>query len=396
MNVALVTETFPPEVNGVAMTLSRLTRGLAARGHHVEVIRPRQRSEITAPAPTRNAAEGIPGLVEQVVPGMPIPFYATLRMGLPARSRLYRRWAARAPDVVHVATEGPLGWSALSAARRLNIPVTSTFHTNFHAYGGHYGLRVLRGAALRYLRWFHNRTACTLVPTQEGVDHLAQSGFRNLGVLSRGVDATLFSPEKRSSALREEWGAREEDPVAIYVGRLAAEKNLGLAVDTFLALQALNPRTRCVFVGDGPEREERARRYPQFIWAGVRRGDDLARHYASADIFVFPSTTETFGNVVTEAMASGLVVVAYDYASTRQHVIEGVNGYRVPFDQADAFVTRATAVLQWQSAWPAVRIAARATAVGLSWDSIIDQFAQVLATASQRSASRLSAAAATA
>lgn len=396
MNVALVTETFPPEVNGVAMTLSRLTRGLAARGHHVEVIRPRQRSEITAPAPTRNAAEGIPGLVEQVVPGMPIPFYATLRMGLPARSRLYRRWAARAPDVVHVATEGPLGWSALSAARRLNIPVTSTFHTNFHAYGGHYGLRVLRGAALRYLRWFHNRTACTLVPTQEGVDHLAQSGFRNLGVLSRGVDATLFSPEKRSSALREEWGAREEDPVAIYVGRLAAEKNLGLALDTFLALQALNPRTRCVFVGDGPEREERARRYPQFIWAGVRRGDDLARHYASADIFVFPSTTETFGNVVTEAMASGLVVVAYDYASTRQHVIEGVNGYRVPFDQADAFVTRATAVLQWQSAWPAVRIAARATAVGLSWDSIIDQFAQVLATASQRSASRLSAAAATA
>lgn len=396
MNVALVTETFPPEVNGVAMTLSRLTRGLAARGHHVEVIRPRQRSEITAPAPTRNAAEGIPGLVEQVVPGMPIPFYATLRMGLPARSRLYRRWAARAPDVVHVATEGPLGWSALSAARRLNIPVTSTFHTNFHAYGGHYGLRVLRGAALRYLRWFHNRTACTLVPTQEGVDHLAQSGFRNLGVLSRGVDATLFSPEKRSSALREEWGAREEDPVAIYVGRLAAEKNLGLALDTFLALQALNPRTRCVFVGDGPEREERARRYPQFIWAGVRRGDDLARHYASADIFVFPSTTETFGNVVTEAMASGLVVVAYDYASTRQHVIEGVNGYRVPFDQADAFVTRATAVLQRQSAWPAVRTAARATAVGLSWDSIIDQFAQVLATASQRSASRLSAAAATA
>ncbi|HRE80217.1 MAG TPA: glycosyltransferase family 1 protein [Opitutaceae bacterium] len=395
MNVALVTETFPPEVNGVAMTLSRLTRGLAARGHHVEVIRPRQRSEMAVPPPPGSASEGIPGLVERVVPGMPIPFYDTLRMGLPARNRLYRQWAKSAPDVVHVATEGPLGWSALSAARRLNIPVTSTFHTNFHAYGGHYGLRVLRGAALRYLRWFHNRTACTLVPTQEGVDHLAQSGFCNLGVLSRGVDATLFSPKRRSLSLREEWGAQAEDPVAIYVGRLAAEKNLGLAVDTFLALQTLNPRTKCVFVGDGPERDERARRYPQFIWSGVRRGEDLARHYASADVFVFPSTTETFGNVVTEAMASGLVVVAYDYASTRQHVVDGVNGYRVPFDQAAAFVARATAVLQQQAAWPEVRAAARATAVGLSWDSIIDQFAQVLATAGKRPALRMEAAEAT-
>lgn len=365
----------------MAMTLARLTQGLVVRGHQVEVIRPRQKAEQVAAAPNTSVQTGLT-VHEHVVPGVPIPFYSSLRIGLPVRNRLFRRWRTDRPDVIHVATEGPLGLSALSAARRLGIPVTSTFHTNFHAYGGHYGLRVFRGAALRYLRWFHNRTACSLVPTQEGSDQLERAGFERLGVLARGVDAVLFSPDKRSAELRSTWGAGERDPVLIYVGRLAAEKNLGLAVEAFVDAQARHPEAKCVFVGDGPEREPMSKRYPQFVWAGVRRGEDLARHYASADFFVFPSTTETFGNVVTEAMASGLVVLAYNYASTRQHVVAGKNGYSVPFDDSRAFVQGVTRALSQQANWPVIRAAARASALGITWDSIIDQFATALVAAS--------------
>jgi len=378
MKLALVTETFPPEVNGVAMTLSRLTEGLVHRGHAVEVIRPRQKGEIVKARIADRLLSPDPLLSEYLVPGIPIPFYNALRMGLPVRLTLARRWRKSPPDVVHVATEGPLGLAALFAARKVGIPVTSTFHTNFHAYGGHYGLRVLRGAALGYLRWFHNRTRCTMVPTDQGRAQLAEAGFERLGVLARGVDARQFSPEKRSPALRASWGVGATDPVIVYVGRLAAEKNLGLAVEAFLAMQSTTPAAKFVLVGDGPEREPMARRYPHFVWAGVQRGEELARHYASADVFIFPSTTETFGNVVTEALASGLVVLAYDYASTRQHVRDGENGYRVPFDDRAAFVRRARETMSRPAAWPPLRAAARATAVGITWDSIVDRFVSEL------------------
>ena len=368
MNIALVTETFPPEVNGVAMTLSRLVNGMRARGHGVEVVRPRQKIEVKA------KAAGLPAVADMLVPGMPIPFYSTLRMGLPVTGRLKARWSARRPDVVHVATEGPLGLAALRAARLLGLPVTSSFHTNFHQYGGHYGLRLGRNLALRYMRWFHNRTRCTMVPASDLREQLADDGFERLTVLARGVDATLFSPVKRSEELRAAWGVGPQDPVVIYVGRIAAEKNLALAVEAFLAMQKEVPRAKFVLVGDGPEREPLAKRYPQFRYAGMLRGDALAAHYASADVFVFPSVTETFGNVVTEALASGLVVLAYDYAATREHVRAGENGFSAKFDDRGAFLAAAHGVMHRRGEWPAIRHAARATAERITWESIFDKF----------------------
>lgn len=376
MKVALVTETYPPEVNGVAMTLSRLVGGLVQRGHGVEIVRPRQAAEMASPA-ERLRPLG-PGVSEYLVRGVPIPFYRQLRMGVASARTLRRRWQTWGPDVVHVATEGPLGLAALRATECLKLPVTSTFHTNFHAYGGHYGMRLLRGPALGYLRWFHNRTACTLVPTDEGVAQLASQGFQRLGVLARGVDGTLFSPAQRRVTLRESWGVRPEDPVIAYVGRLAAEKNLGLAVEAFLAMRAVAPRAKFLLVGDGPERPSLERRHPDFLWAGVRRGSELAAHYASADAFIFPSVTETFGNVVTEAMASGLVVLAYDYASTRQHVRSGRNGVAVPFDDAKAFVRAAVELMQAPATWPGLREAARKTAEGITWDAVVGTFENAL------------------
>lgn len=361
MKVALVTETYPPEVNGVAMTLSRIVGGLRARGNSVEVVRPRQKHE-------RGATDDF------LVPGVAIPFYDSLRIGLPTVWRLEERWRRWKPDVVHVATEGPLGLASLAAARRVGVPVTSSFHTNFHSYGGHYGVAALRDATLAYLRWFHNSTRCTLVPTRQMTMELAAVGFRSLGVMARGVDTTLFDPAKRSAALRAEWGAAEGDPVVLYVGRIAAEKNLGVAVEAFLRLRQREPRARFVLVGDGPAREPLARAHPEFHYAGMRRGEELAAHYASGDMFLFASVTETFGNVVTEAMASGLVAVAYDYAATREHVRDGRNGFAAEFDRAEAFYATAGRALEARARWPEIRAEARAKALGLTWDAVVSRF----------------------
>ncbi len=374
MNIALVTETFPPEINGVAMTLSRLVGGMRARGHTVEVVRPRQKVEL---------ASGVidAGELDYLVPGIPIPFYSALRMGLPVTGQLKKRWRHRRPDVVHVATEGPLGLAALRAAHLLKLPVTSSFHTNFHQYGGHYGLTLGRDMGLRYLRWFHNRTRSTMVPASDLKAQLADDGFKRLVVLARGVDAELFSPAKRSEALRAAWGAGADDPVVIYVGRIAAEKNLSLAVEAFLALRRAEPRAKFVLVGDGPERAALEKAHPQFHYAGMRRGEELAAHYASADLFVFASMTETFGNVVTEALASGLVVLAYDYAATREHVRNGVNGFAATFGDREAFLQSVPGMLARRNDWPAIRHAARQTAKGITWESIFDVFEQELSSA---------------
>ena len=366
MKLALVTETFPPEVNGVAMTLQRLVDGLLERAHAVEIVRPR-----LTPAGAV-AASGNPRQV--LVPSVPLPFYRDLRLGLPVGRRLRRQWTAHRPDVVHIATEGPLGWSALFAARRLGLPVSTSFHTNFHQYLQRYLFRAISGATLGYLRSFHNRAACTLVPTEQTASELAALGFERTGVLARGVDARLFTPARRSEALRAQWGVAAGEPVFVYVGRLAVEKNVGLAVATFLRIQQLEPLAHLVLVGDGPARKALEAAHPQFHFAGMRHGEDLAAHYASADVFLFPSTTETFGYVVTEALASGLVVVSFDYAAGRQHIAAGRNGLLVPFGQSEAFQQAGEAVIRHRAGWPAVRAAARATAETITWARVIDAF----------------------
>jgi glycosyltransferase involved in cell wall biosynthesis len=381
VQIALVTETFPPEVNGVALTLQRLVGGLVNRRHGVTVIRPRQKGEVSSGPRMHNATEGFE---QWLVRGSPIPFYNSLRLGFPAGGMLRRRWQENRPDVVHIATEGPLGYSALKAAQSLGLPVSSSFHTNFQQYGGHYGMRFGRVLALRYLRWLHNRAACTLVPTEEMRARLARFKFERLTVLSRGVDARLFSPTKRSEALRKTWGVGPDDPAVIHVGRMAAEKNIELAVEAYQAIRLINPRMRFVLVGDGPLRESLEAKYPEFIYAGTRRDEDLAAHYASADLFLFPSVTETFGNVVTEALASGLVIVGYDYAAMRQHVRPGVNGFCVKLGDRAAFLQQACEAIHKRAEWPAIRAAARMTAQTISWDVIVTQFESQLAGLAQK------------
>jgi glycosyltransferase involved in cell wall biosynthesis len=325
MRYAFVTETWPPEVNGVALTVQAMRNGLQALGHEVSLFRPRQ--------PADGAAAGAPG--ETLLSGLPIPRYPGLRFGLPAPRALAAAWQDVPPDAIYVATEGPLGWSALRAAQRLGVPVATGFHTRFDAYMRDYGAPLLGAAALAWMRRFHNRAQATLVPTRELQAWLVDAGFRNVVLLARAVDATQFSPRHRDPALRAAWGAAEHAPVAIHVGRVAAEKNLGLAVRAFRRLQAAQPLARFVFVGDGPERGRLARENPDFVFCGVQLGGDLARHFASADLFLFPSLSETFGNVTLEAMASGVPAIAFGYGAAREHLEDGVHGAApAPGDEA--------------------------------------------------------------
>lgn len=362
LRIALVTETWPPEVNGVALTVARLARGLLARGHRLQLFRPlRGRDDIPREA----------SMEEHLLPGLPIPRYSELRMGLPARSRLLRLWREARPDVVHIATEGPLGWSALRAARELGIPVSSEFRTNFHMYSGHYGIGWLQPLVTRYLRWFHNTADVTMVPTDGMRRELDALGFERLQVVGRGVDTVRFDPRHRSEDLRAHWGASADAPVLLCVGRLAAEKNLDVLLDAWRSVKERTPAARLVLVGDGPLRAELMQRCPDAIFAGQRTGEDLSRHYASADLFVFPSLSETWGNVVTEAMASGLPVIAWDRAAAAELVRSGENGARVSCGDVEGFHAAVLQAVADPVALHRQGQAARALSLELGWDGIV-------------------------
>jgi glycosyltransferase involved in cell wall biosynthesis len=323
-----------------------------------------------------------------LVRGIPLPRYPGLRLGLPPGAALRAQWARARPDGVYVATEGPLGWSALRAARRLDVPVLSGFHTNFHGYARHYRGAWLAPGVVRYLRWFHNRTDGTLVATNDLRSQLQAHGFANLSVLGRGVDGRLFAPERRSAALRRAWGVSDAEPVIIYVGRLAPEKNIDVAIAAYRAMQRQQPSLRFVLVGDGPLRAALAQAHPDLVFCGAQTGERLAAHYASGDVFLFPSETETFGNVTLEALASGLVVVAYDYAAARMHIEAGETGTLVPFGDAAAFVDAAVALLRSPECLERMRRRARESVARLSWDRVVERFEALMLDAIEESIER--------
>ena len=368
LRVALVTETYPPEINGVAMSTGRLVEGLVAAGHRVDLIRPRQPHEGGEPG-----ARATDGLEEMLSRGIPLPKYAQLQLGLPARQLLLRRWSRQRPDIVQLVTEGPLGWSALAAARKLQLPVISEFHTNFHRYTGHYGVGWLKAPIAAYLRSFHKRADLTLVPTRALGNELLALGIPRIDVVSRGVDTELFAPYRRSAGLRRQWGLGPDDLAVLYVGRIAPEKNLALLEKAFAAIHARHPRARLVMVGGGPALAALRSRQPRAVFAGMQTGTALAEHYASGDLFLFPSLTETYGNVVAEALASGLPVVAYRDAAALELISHGIHGWLAePGDEA-AFVAGAASLADAPGQRARQALAARERVAALGWPAIVER-----------------------
>ncbi|MDQ6638717.1 MAG: glycosyltransferase family 1 protein, partial [Pseudomonadota bacterium] len=346
MRIAYVTETYPPELNGVSLTVETTVRFLRRRGHDVELIRPRQPGEAALDAGD-----------ELRTVGCAIPVYRELRFGLARVAPLVRRFERTRPELVHLATPGPLAWSALAAARSLGIATTSDFRTNFHQYSHYYGLGALAAPVLGLLRRFHNLTRRTFVPTRATARELGAAGFHNLTTVGRGVDAEHFAPARRSAALRRQWQA-EDAPVLLMVGRVAPEKNVELGLRAFEHARQARPDLRLVVVGDGPARARLQAAHPEVRFVGVQRGAELAAHYASADLFLFPSLSDTFGNVVMEALASGLPVVSFAVAAAAEHVDDGVSGRLVALGDEAAFIAVVASLTERGTSLDAMRAAA--------------------------------------
>jgi glycosyltransferase involved in cell wall biosynthesis len=362
LRLALFTDTALPQLNGVTRTLDRLVRTVRARGGEVLTLTTTELDVAEDPTVRR-------------FPSVPFWAYPQLRVAVPRMSEAMRELRAFEPTLVHTATPFGVGLAGRAAARRLGVPFVSSYHTSFSAYAEFYGLGLLAAPGWHYLRWFHNSGLRTYCPTRAVQRELESHGLRNTRLWGRGVDTARFSPRYRSSAFREaRLGADADTIVIAYVGRLAAEKGLDLAID---AMRSTNERTHrplvFAFAGDGPHAAAcRANAPGRSVFLGRLESEELATFYASADLFVFPSRTDTFGNVLLEAMASGLPVVAADAAPTRELLRGGDSGVLVdaehPTPMADALLALAGDTER------RVALATRglSTALQHSWDAVFD------------------------
>lgn len=332
LKITIVTETWAPEINGVANSLLNLCLGLQSWGHQIQLIRPKPKQQCMRFKPEK----------ECWVRAQAIPKYPTLQFGWPQISKISNALDDFQPDIVHIVTEGPLGCASLFVAKSKGIPISSGFHSAFQEFSRYFEFPLLVKPIARYLTWFHNRTQITCLPSQDTAVDLKNMGVRGrLQVVGRGVDTQLFSSNKRSHAVRASWGVSEQTRVLLSVGRLSPEKEVGLIIETYKKMLDQGIQNMVlVIVGDGPDRVhlEKLAGAARVIFTGSLVGEALAQVYASADIFIFPSQVETFGNVVLEALASGLPVLAYDYACAKLHVRPEQTGWLIPFGNQSAFI----------------------------------------------------------
>lgn len=356
MRVALICETFLPSVNGVTTTLCRTLEYLNSHGHEAILF---------APLGAPSSYAGTP-----IVPlgSLPLPFYPEVQVtppqfGLSAHLRRFR------PDLVHLVGPAVYGAIAPTVASSLGLPLLSSYHTNFDSYSTHYGFGFLKRSIVGYLRWVHNRCMVTLCPSTATLSDLRRQGFRRLRVWGRGVDTERFNPHYRSEAWRASVGVQPGETMLLYVGRLAREKRVDLLVE---ALHGI-PNARLVIVGDGPAHAEleRAMQGLPVHFTGYLRGSELSTAYASADVFVFPSDTDTFGQVIQEAMASGLPVIGARAGGVPDLVHDGVTGLQFRPGSGDDLRDRVRRLHNDRAGRLAMGFAGRSAAERHSWPAVL-------------------------
>ena len=378
LRLALFTDSYVPQLNGVALLLGRLVEAVRARGGHVRVY-------------TTSDPGGAEAYDVRRWPSVAFWAYPEHRLALPTQPRVRRELRTWQPSLIHAASPFGMGLAARAAARALGVPFVTSYHTNWSAYSGFYRMGALEGIAWRYLRWFHNGAVRTYCPTRAIEQDLANHGFRHTAIWSRGVDVARFSPAFRSRALRERLGVADDAMLAIYVGRLGAEKGLDVALAGLHTVHQSAPgRVHFAIAGDGPfEAEARRLAPPGTTFMGRLTGLPLSEFYASANVFVFPSTTDTFGNVLLEAMASGLPVVGADVGPTRELLAAHTGVTFRPHDPASlaarllelassperrAALARNAVSFAWQCTWDQV------------WDRLVSDYCTVLAHAMDQAA----------
>lgn len=372
MKVAYFTESLFPLVDGVSRTLGQLFGTLEARGVDFRVWSP------FVPGPEVSWRDRV-----RPVPYVRFPLYPDYRVSLPWGHGAGRALEAWDPDVVHVVSPTPLASWAQRWARRRGVPVVSSFHTHFVSYFSYYRVPWLEGAGWAMLRRFYGRCDAVYVPSRRMMAELEENGVAvgRMELWSRGIDLARFSPAHRSREMRDAAGADDDTPVVLLVSRLVKEKDLADLVEMSRILSAGGERFRLVLVGDGPMRAELQAALPDAHFAGHQEGEALGRWYASGDVFVFPSTTETFGNVVLEAMASGLPAVVVDRGGPPDLVDEGVTGFIAPPNEPAALAERVRRLLRDRDLRARMGAAAVAAAADRDWSVIngrlLDSYARV-------------------
>jgi glycosyltransferase involved in cell wall biosynthesis len=360
VRISLITETYFPQVNGVSRTLDRLVRHLVARGDLVQILMPAYDEPAVVPEGTR----------VHTFRASALPFYREVRIPLTGSGRVARVLGEFGPDLAHITTEGPLGLAGLRAARRLGLPVVSSYHTNFAPYCRSYHAAWLEPVFWRYLRWFHNRTLATLCPTPSIRDLLLGKGFERVGIWSRGVDSTLFHPAKRSPGIRARYGLQDGVPLLINVGRLSQEKNIEVLLAAFRQVRTQVP-AQLLLVGDGPVRRALVDQPPPGVSApGFRSGTELASLYAEAELMVFPSLTDTFGNVIQEAMACGTPVIGFNAPGPRDIIRHHETGLVVDEQTGEALTAAILGLLREPGRLERMGHAARAYSETRDWDAV--------------------------
>jgi glycosyltransferase involved in cell wall biosynthesis len=357
--VALVTGSYNYITDGVALTLNRLVSYLQTQGCQVLVVAPVAREAAFAHAGEIAAA-----------PSAPIPFRSEYRLAFGLTPALRRRLEAFDPDLIHIATPDLLGHQALALAQAWGRPVVASYHTRYEAYLKDYGLEFLKDFVAARLKRFYGAFDEVYAPSASMIDSLIADGFaRNIHLWRRGVDTQRFDPARRGGAWRERLGADEATPVIAFAGRLVREKRLDTFVEVISRLEGAAIGHRVLIVGDGPDRAMLERRLPGAMFTGFLGGADLPAAYASSDIFLFPSDTETFGAVTLEAMASGLPTVCADATGSRSLVVEGVTGFLAPAGDAPAFFAPVARLARDRTLRATMGAAARARSLEFSWDA---------------------------
>lgn len=327
MRIALVSDTYTPQVNGVTTVVARIARVLRESGHGVVVVAPRYPGDNTGPWTD-----------ELRIRSAAFPPYPAIRLSVPQFGRVAGFLDLFRPDLVHVATEGPLGLTGRRYTVRRGIPLVTSYHTNFPQYARHYGAGVVEPLVWKWLRWFHQPAVLTQTPGEAVRDELLRRGIGKPVVWGRGVDTAHFTPVRRSVGWRRWLAGGDDTAIVLHVGRLAPEKNVNVLADAWTAArERVGQRATFVLAGEGPEARRLVARMPWVRQLGFLDRARLADVYASADICVLPSRTETCGLVALEAMASGLAVVAADAGGFRESIAHGANGMLVAPDDATGF-----------------------------------------------------------
>lgn len=359
MKVAIFTDTFLPQINGVTNTLDRLTKYFDANGVEYKLFIPQDnRQEIYQ---------------NNIYSFLSFDFflYPELRFTLPDIFRMKKIIEEFKPDLIHVVTPFNVGMCGLKIAKDMDIPLVASYHTNFSQYLKYYNLQVLDEWLWGFVRWFHNQCLVNYCPSKDTRQNLLKHGINNVEIWGRGIDSKLYNPKNRSETLRERYNINDK-LVLLYVGRLAPEKDIHVLIDAFTILnERYKDKIHLIITGSGPVEEElRERKIDNITFTGYLKGTKLAEIYASSDIFVFPSVTETFGNVVLEAMASGLPVVASMEGGVSENLIDGYNGLEALSKNANDYAKKIEKFILNGELLYKIGQNAREHALKQSWDSI--------------------------